>query len=111
MGWLQRLFQALAPVPSFDELEAECRGRGRRLSRASARDAIAAHPLLANPAAREARDALLARLDGPPDEGTRAACEALLRDALEAQGFLARPGTIEDVWHLRGLVGRAASPE
>ncbi|HRG99795.1 MAG TPA: hypothetical protein PLR99_26295 [Polyangiaceae bacterium] len=111
MGWLQRFFQALAPLPSFDELESECRARGRRRSRASAREAIAAHPLLAPPAAREARDALLARLDGRLDEGTRDACEALLGEALEAQGFLARPGTIEDVWHLRGLLDRAASPE
>lgn len=57
MALLQRFFQALAPVSSFGELEVERRGRGRRLSRASTRKAIAAHAPLAPPAASRAASA------------------------------------------------------
>ncbi len=54
MGLLQRFSQALPPVPSFGELELERRARGRRLSRASVRKAIAAQAPLAPPAASRA---------------------------------------------------------
>lgn len=80
------------------------------MSRAEARGRLAADPWLGHPNARVYRDELLALAETSPwDAATRARAVALVGKALAAQDFLARPGTIEDVWAIEGYLDRLAA--
>ncbi|MBW8876247.1 MAG: hypothetical protein JF614_14875 [Acidobacteria bacterium] len=93
-------------LPSFAELRAANRSAAQTLTRAEAQARIENHPILNHPAAAEERKQILALLSGPFDRAAYARSQELLTAALQAQDYLLRPGTVEDVWILEGLFDR-----
>lgn len=94
-------------MSSFDELRAQNRAAGR-VSKAEARRQIA--EFLGHSPAAEARAELLRALDGPIDASARARCEALVKEVVDAMGLLNRPGNVEQLWYLDGLMDRVLEP-
>jgi hypothetical protein len=108
MGWLSRLLPEMGP--SFDELRALGRADARKLPKEVARQKIGEHPLLSTPEAAHVRARILACLDGPFDQSARDQCDAMLRDAIAVTKHPVRPGTVEEIWYLEGLLDRFLDP-
>lgn len=93
--------------PSFEELRETHIARARRLSRAEAIDMLEKNVVLGHPACADQRREILALVAaGPLGPAERARCEELLDAALRAQSYLLRPGTVEEVWWIAGLLDR-----
>lgn len=112
MGWFSKLFGSADVTPPFDELRAQTRRSGQSLSRQEARARLFADPRVNHLQARPMREQLAALADAPApwDQAACARAHALLREALAAQGFLARPGSVEEIWLLEGYLDRLAQP-
>lgn len=110
MTWLTTLWNSVHLFPTFADLEARTRRQAMALPRAEARARLAADPRLNHEAAVVFRDRLLALIDAPWTPATREQARDLVSQALAAQGFLARPGTIEDVWMIEGYLDRLSVP-
>jgi hypothetical protein len=91
---------------SFEELSESWRQAARSLSREEAVRRVALNARLAHPAAADIRARMLALLDRP-DPSARAQCAQLVQEMVAATGMLVRPGTVEELWELDGLLDRA----
>ena len=100
-GWLSRI---PGDSDGYADLQRATRD-GVRMSRDEARAAIATHPLFDG-----AAEGLRARLLDAAAQGTgpsvRDTCIALVHEAVRTKQVLLRPGTVEDLWHLEGIVDR-----
>jgi hypothetical protein len=102
-SWFKRTFVGF----SFDEIRQMHIARAAKLSRAEAIASLERDARLTHPAASEHRRELLALVAaGPLDPAERARCQELMMSALQAQGFLFRPETADEVWWLEGLLDR-----
>ena len=110
MGVLSKLLKRLFPIPSFEDLRAANRASARSLSKEEARRRIADHPLLSPPEASHIRSEILGFVDGAFDQPTRDRCDGLVTDAIAATKYLVRPGTVEEIWYLEGLLDRFLDP-
>jgi hypothetical protein len=111
MSLLGQLFGKLFRIPSFEELAARNRDAGRALSREEAQRFLEANPLLTPPAAAVPSAALLRLIGGPPlSLAERQRAGELLREILTLSDYPLRPGTVEDVWYLEGVLDRLTEP-
>lgn len=103
---LKDWFKAKTQLSSFDDLREANRSAARTLTRAEAQARIEHSKLLSHPHAAEERRQILTLISGPFDRAAHARSLELLSAALQAQSYLLRPGTVEDVWILEGLFDR-----
>ncbi len=94
--------------PSYEELAELNRNEAHALSR---QDALArleqALPRFSDGAQRATAELLTyVRAAHDDVEAARSHARELLREVLRAAAFPVRPGTVEDVWYLEGLIDR-----
>jgi hypothetical protein len=107
---LKDWFKSWFPSSSYDDLRKGHYDAARALARDEARDGIERNPILLHPASAQQRAEIVALISGPFGQAEHARSLELLRAALEAQSYLLRPGTVEDVWALEGLFNRLLDP-
>ena len=96
--------------PSDGDLRKAHHDAARALSRGEARERIERNWILQHPASAKQREEIVALISGPFGQAEHARCLELLYAALKAQSYLLRPGTVEDVWALEGLINRLLDP-
>jgi hypothetical protein len=111
MAWKAWFEKHVLGVKSWEAIEQANRSSGRAVSRETAYALITNHRIFAHPAAVHQRAMVVELLAHPLDQTGRAALDRLLNEALVAQGFLKRPETIDEIWHLEGLFDRMLQPE
>ena len=102
--WLKELF-----FPEID-LRAANRAAKANVPRDVALAWIEGDPIFRHPAAARQREEVLTLIAGRFDEAARDRCLELLQEAVAAQHYLVRPGTVEELWALEGLFDRLLKP-
>jgi hypothetical protein len=99
-------------MSNYETLRQEIRSRARALPRAEALRRLEAASELGNPRAASLREELLRLARGPRlDAAARQRCDTLLQEILKVSNYPVRPGSVEQIWYLEGLLDRLTTSD
>jgi len=99
-------------MSDYETLRQQTRLEARALPRAEALRRLEAASELSAPNAASLREELLRLARGPRLDATaRQRCDTLLQEILRVSRYPVRPGSVEQIWYLEGLLDRLTTSD